>query len=125
MVRRFSKHVYQKLRPTPREQAQGARETAEAGCGTSRENAPKDGEGQQANQQGQVMIDEHNNPVCIANIGGQLVKYDAACSYRRKAYDSKVFRYIGKGFIHSVGGVKQGYTEKDVCYFWVIRDDKS
>ena len=54
-----------------------------------------------------------------ANIGGKIVRYDFCSQKRNKQYDSKLFKYIGKGFIWSINGVRQSFTEKDVYYFWV------
>jgi hypothetical protein len=33
-------------------------------------------------------------------------------------YKRRVFEYIGKGFIHSIGGIKQSFTPQDVAHFW-------
>jgi len=56
-----------------------------------------------------------------AKINGKIVEYDACSNKRYFRYGRKVFRYIGKGYVHSVGGVVQSFTEKDVMYFWAYR----
>jgi len=62
---------------------------------------------------------ERDTTICVASINGKLVKYDAAHNTRDASYNPDVFDYIGQGFIFSVNGIVQGYTEKDVCHFWI------
>ena len=59
----------------------------------------------------------------IALINGKEVGYDACHSslfYKwRPAYSPKVFRYIGKGYIYKIDGVRQSFSK--MHYFWVYR----
>ena len=51
---------------------------------------------------------------------GNIVKYDA-CADKLDAYNPEVFHYIGKGIIHSIDGVVQGYDMNNPdhikCFF--------
>ena len=51
---------------------------------------------------------------------GAICEYDVCDTHRYGDYDSKLFKYIGKGRIHSVNGVLQGFIKFNY-YFWVRR----
>lgn len=57
----------------------------------------------------------------IALIDGKEVEYNACCDVKRTSLDEakafySAFKYIGKGIIYKVDGVKQSFTEQ--CYFF-------
>lgn len=56
----------------------------------------------------------------LALINGQLKPYDA-CG-KRHDYDPKVFRWIGRGVIHSINGVLQNDEDRRY-HFFVYTDD--
>jgi hypothetical protein len=51
---------------------------------------------------------------------GSIVEYDA-CANERNAYDEKIFRYIGKGYIYEVNGVKQTYLGAHKMDYFFVR----
>ena len=53
-----------------------------------------------------------------AMIDGKEVPYDFCGSHRREPMYKKL-KYIGRGYIYSIDGIRQSYTEKDVRHFWV------
>lgn len=58
-------------------------------------------------------------------INGKEVSYDVCHDQKSTAsYDSKIFKYIGKGTIHTIDGVKQGGSG-DLDHFWIKRKHKS
>jgi hypothetical protein len=59
--------------------------------------------------------------ITVTDINGKLIEYDACSKHRYNQYSRQAFRYTGKGFIYSINGVKQSYTEKDKMFFWERR----
>lgn len=55
---------------------------------------------------------------CKLNRSKKITEYDVYSS-KRYSYNPVVFKYIGKGFIHSINGVIQNFPQ--TYYFWVKR----
>ena len=51
-----------------------------------------------------------------ALINGEIVSYDACSSESEHEYNVKIFKFIGKGFVYSVDGVRQNFEEE--WYFY-------
>ena len=72
-----------------------------------------------------IEMPNHNlreSPITICELeGGERVRYDACSSKGESAYDEWPFKYIGKGKIYSVDGVKQS-GEGTFWFFVSIRE---
>lgn len=55
-----------------------------------------------------------------AMIGGKERYYDLATDTKKERAG---FCYIGKGYIYTVNGVRQGFTKKDKAFFYVYAYD--
>lgn len=64
-----------------------------------------------------MMLTEIPN-TCLLN-GEERPRIYEACSQKSDAYDTDVFKYIGKGYIHSVRGQK--YRSPEEYHFWVYK----
>ena len=61
--------------------------------------------------------------VCLANINGEIIRYDAAClernpldQYGKDYHPESAWNYLGEGTIHAINGVTQLGEQR--LHFW-------
>ena len=59
----------------------------------------------------------NNNLKCILE-NGTVTNYDAAAP-KKNAYDKRVFKFVGKGKIHSIYGILQNQALQKPEYFFI------